>query len=416
MVARVCSVQLLAVLALIPWSAVSAQGTTPEKSAPKTVVVSEEAKRVHRAGFVFDGHNDLPWAMRSKAESSFERADISKPQPQFHTDIPRLRESNVGAQFWSVFVPMEFAAKGLAFQMTLEQISLVKQMVARYPETFELATSADEVVRIQGAGKIASLMGVEGGHCIEDSIENLRRLYREGARYMTLSHTDTLGWVDAATDDPRHGGLTAFGEEVIREMNRLGMLVDLSHVSEETMLDALRVTQAPIIFSHSSARAVADHPRNVTDQVLRLTAKNGGVVMVNFFSGFVEPTSANNRKNMMQAIRDLKKQYPDAAEYDRARQKWEAEHPLVAGSAADVVDHIDHIVKVAGIDHVGLGADYDGVSLLPRQLEDITGYLVITQLLLDRGYKPAQIHQIMSGNVLRVMKGAEQVARQLRKS
>ena len=212
------------------------------------VVVTEEARRVHSAGFVFDGHNDLPWTMRTEAAGSFDKADIAQPQPKFNTDIPRLRRGNVGAQFWSVYVPVETGKDGKALQKTLEQIELVREMIRRYPETFEAARTADDVVRIQKSGKIASLIGVEGGHCIENSIENLRRLNKLGAGYMTLTHSDTLDWADAASDEPKHGGLTPFGEEVVREMNRLGMLVDLSHVSADTMKAALRVSRAPIIF------------------------------------------------------------------------------------------------------------------------------------------------------------------------
>ncbi|MBM4002782.1 MAG: membrane dipeptidase [Planctomycetes bacterium] len=381
---------------------------------PPPIVVGERAMEIHRGSFVFDGHNDLPWALRSEADSSFDRVDIAQPQPNFNTDIPRLRQANVGAQFWSVFVPMETATERKAFLTTLEQIELVEKMAMRYPDVFEMAYEVSDVERIRGAGKIASLIGVEGGHSIEDSIENLRQLYRRGARYMTLSHSDTLGWVDAATDEARHGGLTPFGEEVVKEMNRLGMMVDLSHVSAETMRAALRISQAPIIFSHSSARAIADHPRNVPDDVLRLTRKNGGVVMVNFFSGFVVPESAARRKDTFQVIRDLRNRYPDPNEFRKARKEWETANPIEAGTVHDVIAHIDHIAKTAGIDHVGLGSDYDGVTLLPRQLEDVTGFLFITQGLLDKGYTAPQIHKIMSGNIMRVMARVEQVAARLR--
>lgn len=374
------------------------------------VVMTDEARKVHFAGFVFDGHNDLPWAIRTDFGSSWDRAEISQRVPKLHTDIPRLRQGNVGAQFWSVYVPTSASEDGTAFLKTIEQIELVRAMVKRYPDTFELARTASDVERIQKSGKIASLIGVEGGHCIEDSIENLRRLHELGAGYMTLTHSDTLAWADAATDDEKHGGLTEFGEEVIREMNRLGMLVDLSHVSAETMKDALSVTKAPVIFSHSSARAVADHPRNVPDDVLLLTKENGGVVMVNFFSGFVHPESARKRANMFQVNRDLRAKYPDEADFKAARQRWDLENPIERGSIHDVVDHIDHIVKTAGIDHVGIGSDYDGITSLPEQLDDVSTYPLITQELLNRGYAAAQIHQIMSGNILRVMRRAEAVA------
>ena len=374
------------------------------------VEVTEAAHKVHRAGFVFDGHNDLPWALRRNASSSFARMDISKPQPRLHTDISRLREGNVGAQFWSVYVPANTARTGEALLQTLEQIELVHAMIRRYPEVFELARTADDVERIQQAGKIASLIGVEGGHSIENSLETLRQLHQLGAAYMTLTHSDTLDWADSATDDPRHGGLSAFGEEVVREMNRLGMLVDLSHVSPETMKDALRISKAPVIFSHSSARAVADHPRNVPDDVLQLTAENGGVVMVNFFSGFVVPESARRMARMFDAMRELREEYPDEAEYRRAQARWRAENPILPGTIHDVVDHIDHIVRVAGVDHVGIGSDFDGVSSLPHQLEDVSTYPRITQELIRRGYTPDEIHKINGGNVLRVMRGAEAAA------
>ena len=372
------------------------------------VVVTDAARKIHAAGFVFDGHNDLPWMVRTEAGSSFDQADLKKSLgPKFHTDIARLRAGNVGAQFWSVYIPVSAGKDGKALLQTIEQIQLVREMIRRYPETFEMARTADDVVRIQKSGKIASLIGVEGGHCIEDSIGNLRRLHDLGAGYMTLTHSDTLAWADAATDDAKHGGLTEFGEEVVREMNRLGMLVDLSHVSDETMKDALRVSSAPVIFSHSSARAIAGHPRNVPDDVLRLLKPNGGVVMINFFPGFIHPESAKRRANIFDIFRELRAKFPVEADYKQAVKEWEKANPIEPGSIHDVCDHIDHVRKVAGIDHIGLGSDYDGISLVPRQLEDVSTYPVITQELLNRGYSAAEIHQIMSGNILRVMRKAE---------
>ena len=385
-----------------------------QNSSKPAVVLTDEGRKVHSANFVFDGHNDLPWEMRTKADSSFGKRDISQPQPRMQTDIPRLRAGGVGAQFWSVYVPAETAKKGTALNDTLEQIALVKAMIERYPDVFEAARSAADVERIAKSGKIASLIGVEGGHSIEDSIENLRRLHALGAGYMTLTHSDTLTWADAATDKAQHQGLTAFGEEIVREMNRLGMLVDLSHVSDETMKDALRISKAPIIYSHSSARAIAGHPRNVPDDVLRLVKENGGVVMVNFFPGFIVPRSAQIMAQMFDRSRELRAKFPNEADYQREQRRWEAANPYPNGSIHDVVDHIEHLAKIAGIDCVGIGSDFDGITRTPAQLEDVSTYPLITQELLNRGYKPADIHKIMSGNILRVMRGAETAAAALR--
>lgn len=397
---RSTSSPLLAVLCCAAWWPAVADEPRP------AVVVGDEAARMHAGTFVFDGHNDLPWKLRTSVGGSLDRVDLMAGAPGFATDIPRLRRGNVGAQFWSVYAPTETMRKGTALQTTIEQIELVRDLIRRYPDTFELALSADDVIRCRESGRIASLIGVEGGHCIEDSLANLRRLYHLGARYMTLTHADSIGWADAATDEPRHGGLTPFGEEVIHEMNRLGMLVDLSHVSPDAMRHALRVSSAPVIFSHSSARAIADHPRNVPDDVLELTATNGGVVMVNFYSGFVHPESARKRADMFQVNRRLRAAFPDEADYKVAKRLWEAEHPIDRGSVHDVVDHIDHIVKTAGIDHVGIGSDFDGVAVLPRQLEDVDDYPFITQELVNRGYGSEAVGKIMSGNMLRVLRVA----------
>jgi membrane dipeptidase len=374
------------------------------------VALTDEGRRVHLEGFVFDGHNDLPWEMRTKADSSFDKRDIAQPQLKMHTDIPRLRAGGVKAQFWSVYVPAETAKKGTALNDTLEQIQLVKAMIAHYPDVFEQARTADDVERIVKAGKIASLIGVEGGHSIENSMENLRRLHALGAGYMTLTHSDTLAWADAATDKVVHQGLTDFGEEVVREMNRLGMLVDLSHVSDETMKDALRVSKAPIIYSHSSARAIAVHPRNVPDDVLQLVKQNGGVVMINFFPGFIVPRAAQIMAKMFDKSRELREQFPNEADYQRERRRWERQNDYPSGSIHDVVDHIDHIAKLIGVEHIGLGSDFDGITKTPAQLEDVSTYPLITQELLNRDYKPVDIHKIMSGNILRVMRAAEKVA------
>jgi membrane dipeptidase len=379
------------------------------------VQLTEEALRIHRAALLIDGHNDLPWQFRAKHDLSFRTIDLRKPQPELHTDIPRLRRGGVGAQFWSAYVPAETRKKGTAVRDTLEQIDVIYRMVQAYPDTFAMAYTADDIVRIHGQGKIASLIGIEGGHSIDNSLGVLRMLHRLGARYLTLTHSDTIDWADSATDAPRHQGLTPFGEQVVREMNRLGMLVDISHVSAETMRHALRISRAPVIASHSSAYAVAPHPRNVPDDVLRLVGKNGGVVMVNFFSGFVTPEGARASQDMFRVGRELQARYPDEKELQAALALWRKEHPVPAGSIHHVVDHIEHIIRVAGIDHVGLGSDFDGVTTLPRQLEDVSCYPTITQELLNRGYRREDILKVLGGNILRVLRQAEGVARASKK-
>jgi membrane dipeptidase len=403
------SPRFLALLAV--WVLLAPKGWASEPSSDdQPVVVSQKALDIHRRALVFDGHNDLPWKLRDEFGGRLDKCDISQPQPKLQTDIPRLRKGGVGAQFWSVYVPAETQQAGTALRDTLEQIDLVYQIVARYPDTFELALTADDVERIHRQGKIASLIGVEGGHSIQESLGALRQLYKLGARYMTLTHSNTLSWADSATDEPRHGGLTAFGEEVVREMNRLGMLVDISHVSPDTMRDALRVSRAPVIASHSSAYGVAPHSRNVPDDVLKRLAENGGVVMVNFYSGYVVPEAARIRADFLESRRELRAQFPNPAEYEAAVKRWDDAHPISPGTVRTVVDHIDHIVKVAGIDHVGIGSDFDGVSMVPRQLEDVSCYPNITQALLDRGYAEGDILKILGSNVLRALRKAEEVA------
>lgn len=400
------ALSLLAVLFVAPAIAGDADGRPP-------VVLSERAKQLHASSFVFDGHNDLPWEVRTKAGGSWDQADIAQPQPRFHTDIPRLRAGGVGALFWSVYVPAETRLKGQSAHQVLEQIDLVKRMVKKYPETFELADTAADVERIRREGKIACLLGMEGGHAIENSLSLLRIFRQLGVRYMTLTHGDTLDWADSATDEPKHGGLTPFGEEVVLEMNRLGMLVDISHVSPDTMKDALRVTKAPVIASHSSARAVADHPRNVPDDVLKLVAANDGVVMVNFYSGFVVPEATGVMTEWIGVRRKMKADFPDDREFEAASAKWWKEHPLPAGTIHNVIDHIDHVAKVAGIDHVGLGSDYDGIETVPKQLEDVSTYPLITQALIDRGYSDDDVRKVLSGNIMRVLRAADEAAAKL---
>ncbi len=374
------------------------------------VVLTEHARELHQSALVFDGHNDLPWEVRMKAGGSWEQADIAKPQPRFHTDIARLKVGNVGAQFWSVYVPAETRFNGQSAHQVLEQIDVVKRMIAKYPEVFEFADTADDVERIHKEGKIASLIGMEGGHAIENSISLLRIFRQLGVRYMTLTHGDTLDWADSATDEAKHGGLTPFGEEVVVEMNRIGMLVDISHVSPDTMKDAIRVSKAPVIASHSSARAVADHPRNVPDDVLRLVAENDGVVMVNYYSGFVVPEATIIMTDWIGVRRKLREQFRDESEFKAASSRWWKDHPIPAGTIHDVVDHIDHVVKVAGIDHVGLGSDFDGIETVPKQLEDVSTYPLITQALLDRGYSDDDIRKVLGLNALRVLRAADEVA------
>jgi membrane dipeptidase len=391
-------------------------GQTPEKksadAAPRPpVVLSDAAQRIHQEAIVIDGHNDLPYMYREKGDLGFQKIDIAQPQPTLHTDIPRLRKGNVGAQFWSAYVSASTRKDGTSVTQTLEQIDVIHRMVRRYPDTFEMAGTVDDILRIRKQGKIASMIGVEGGHSIDNSLGVLRTLYTLGVRYMTLTHSESLDWADSATDDPKCGGLSPFGEQVVLEMNRLGMLVDISHVSADCMKHVLRVTKAPVIASHSSAYAIAEHPRNVPDDVLKLVAKNGGVIMVNFFPGFVSPEGARASRDFFKISRELKKQYPKDTEYRAAMRQWFKEHPIPPTSLQQVVDHIEHIIKVAGIDHVGLGSDFDGITSVPKGLEDVSCFPNITQELLNRGYKKEEIHKVLGGNLLRALRVAEEVAR-----
>jgi len=400
----------LATLVLILASSFASAGAgEPRKR--RVVQVTAEALRLHRDALVIDGHNDLPYQFREHRDLLFRTIDIARPQPLLHTDIDRLRQGNVGAQFWSAYVDADLAKTRTAVTQTLEQIDVIHRFVKRYPDVFEMAGTADDIVRIRKQGKIASLIGVEGGHSIDNSLGVLRTYYQLGVRYMTLTHSNNLDWADSATDEPKLKGLSPFGEEVVREMNRLGMLVDISHVSADTMRHVLKVAKAPVIASHSSAFALADHPRNVPDDVLKRVAKNGGVVMVNFYSGFITPEGARHSRAMMPAYREMKKRYANEEEFKTAWAQWKNDHPLPRGSIHDVVDHIEHIIKVAGVDHVGLGSDFDGINSTPVQLDDVSTYPRITQELLNRSHTPDAIRKILGLNLLRALGDAERVAR-----
>jgi membrane dipeptidase len=399
---------LAAVLAVAGASALQAQADT--------TALLARARRLQQQTPLVDGHNDLPWEIREKGHSDLEAMNPDGPLPQQNTDVARLRQGGVGAVFWAAYVPVETMghAPGPA-RVALEQIDLIHRMVARSPG-MEMALTAADVERIHRAGKVAALIGIEGGHAIENSLGALRQFHALGVRYMTLTHTSTIDWADAATDTERHGGLTRFGEEVVREMNRLGMLVDLSHVSPGTMSDALRVSQAPVIFSHSSARAIADVARNVPDSILLKVKENGGVVMVNFYSGFVDPGAVTLTRQSYEVQARARELYPnDAAARDRYVADWRQANPMPRGTIATVADHVDHVVRVAGIDHVGLGSDFDGVTSLPVGLEDVSRFPYLVAELLRRGYSDGDVRKILGGNILRAMRQAEEVATRLQR-
>jgi membrane dipeptidase len=361
---------------------------------------------------LFDGHNDLPWRLRTEGAFSLEKIDLSRRTESGQTDIPRLRAGGLKAQFWSVYIPSEHANPA---RTVTEQIDLVHRLAERYPDALEMAYTAGDVERIVRSGKIASLIGIEGGVAIENSLAQLRAFYALGARYMTLTHNSALDWADAAVDTPKHHGLSPLGERIVKEMNRLGMLVDISHVSAETMAHALRVSRAPVIASHSSAFAICPSPRNVPDEILNALKQNGGVVMVNFYSGFIVPESGKRVRDLLTKLRN---RYPNAADRAKAMEAYFKSEgaTMPRGTYRDVVDHIDHIVKVAGVDHVGIGSDFDGITLSPVGLEDVSCYPRVTEELLRRNYTEADIHKILGGNVLRVLRRAEDVARSLKAS
>jgi membrane dipeptidase len=378
----------------------------------------ERAKRVLRTTPLIDGHNDLPWAIRTARESprDVDAYDIRTraPAPGV-TDLARLRAGMVGAQFWSVYTPGEHPDSGYA-RVQLEQIDIARRMIAKYPEALTLATSTADIRRAFRAGKIASLLGLEGGHAIESSLGALRAYYDLGVRYMTLTHNVTLPWADAALDSARHGGLTPFGKEVVREMNRLGMLVDLAHVSPGTMSDALTVSEAPVIFSHSSARALVDVPRNVPDSILRRLPANGGVVMVSFVPDFDSPAVAQWDRDLDSVTADARGALPGDTAAQRSRVRaWRDAHPVPRATLAQVADHIEHIRQVAGVDHVGIGSDFDGVDALPVGLEDVSRFPALFAELARRGWSDEDLRKLAGENLLRAFARAEQVAARLQR-
>jgi membrane dipeptidase len=383
--------------------------------------IAARVERVLAKTPLIDGHNDVPWAIRQRVGVAPDKVDLGSDTsglkeaggPGMMTDIPRLRAGRLGGQFWSVYIPASFEGP-IAVEMTLEQIDIAKSLSQRYPTVFEMAYSADDIMRIHKAGRIASLVGIEGGHQIHESLPVLRQMYAAGARYMTLTHSRTTSWADSATDTPRHGGLSAFGRAVVTEMNRLGMLVDLSHVSEEAMLDALDVTQAPVIFSHSSARGLNDHPRNVPDAVLARMKANRGVVMVTFVPGFVA------RERMVWSADRAGEQARTAAMFpgqpDRAKAAladWDAAHPQPPVALAVVADHIEHVAKACGVDCVGIGGDFDGIADTPDGLDGVDKYPALFAELARRGWSDEDLGKLAGGNVLRVLREAEAVAQKL---
>ncbi len=391
-------------------------------AAPAAAQDAEEvAAAALKAAPIWDGHNDLPIQLRGRRGNVLEHFDLhdTSHEPSWnnleetsamHTDLPRLRAGKVGAQWWSVYVSAD-QTEPEAVEAVLEQIDVTKRLIARYPDDLTLALTADEVAAGMAQGKIAGMLGMEGGHAIGSSLAVLRQMYAAGARYLTLTHSNNTSWADSATDDPEHGGLTEFGVKVVQEMNRLGMLVDLSHVSEATMHDALDAARAPVIFSHSGARGVNDHSRNVPDSVLERLRENGGIVMVVFFRAYVDEELRQhlaNRRGEQARLAALFQGRPDEVVAPMAA--WDAANPTPTVTPSDVADHVDHIRKVAGIDHIGIGGDYDGMPPGPEGMEDVSGYTLLFEELARRGYTQAELEQISSRNMMRVMRAAEAYA------
>jgi membrane dipeptidase len=371
-----------------------------------------QALRILKSTPLVDGHNDIPDALRGRG--GIETVIFSETQLGLMTDIPKLRQGGVGAQFWAAYVPTSTIHGGThPAAYALEQIDLTRRLCAGYPREFAMANTADDIERNFRLGKISCLIGIEGGHAIESSLGALRAFYALGVRYMTLTHWETIEWADAATDSAKHGGLTPFGETVVREMNRLGMLVDLSHVSDATMLDALHVTEAPVFYSHSSARAISGHVRNVPDSILKLVGANGGVVMVNFNPGFVSETVRLYEDSMRARGRALQAAGVDSTALADSARRWLRQAPRA--TLRQVADHIEHIRTVAGVDHVGLGSDFDGISSVPQGLENVSKFPDLVAELLGRGWKVDDVRKVIGLNALRLMRTAEQVARRLQR-
>jgi len=360
---------------------------------------------------LIDGHNDLPWALRGRAQGDVSqvRFDLDAPAEGLHTDLPRLAAGRVGAQFWSVYVPARLAGDA-AVTAVLEQIDVARRLIARYPEALGLALTADDVERVFASGRVASLLGAEGGHAIAGSLGVLRMLYALGVRYLTLTHNANTGWADAATDEPQAGGLSEFGRDVVREMQRIGMLVDLSHVSVSTMHQALDVAGAPVIFSHSSTRALCDSPRNVPDDVLARLAGNGGVCMVTFVPGFVSQECADWMAGLKAEAARRGLDPKDLSKLFSIQPEWERDHPVPQATLTQVADHVDHVRQVAGVEHVGLGGDFDGTGEVTVGLEDVSTYPALFAELLRRGWTEADCAALAGGNLLRTLRAAEAYA------
>lgn len=424
----------LAALALVASASATSPGSVllaaPEPLSPTGTVVPHPGGRTAQDEALYarvraalaevpliDGHNDVPWQYRQRVDNDLYAIDLagdtSELDPPMHTDFRRLREGMFGGVFWSVYLHVDQAGPG-AVRDLLEQIDIVHQLVRRYPDELELALTADDVVRIHGQGKIASLIGMEGGHSIENSLAVLRMAYELGARYMTLTHGDNTDWADSATDTPEFGGLTEFGREVVREMNWLGMLIDISHVSHDSMNDVLDVTEAPVIFSHSSVAGVVDYARNVPDQILQRLPDNGGVTMINFVRSFVTLAVREQAAARAAEIARLETRWPgDPQRRAGELAAWDDAHPVPESTLADVADHIDHARDVAGIDHIGIGSDFDGISYGPVGLEDVSTLPDLFVELLRRGYSDEDIKKIAGLNVLRVMRESEAMAARL---
>jgi membrane dipeptidase len=372
------------------------------------------AKRILRQTPLIDGHNDLPWRIRedSIARGNVDAYDLRKHTPG-HTDLDRLKKGMVGAQFWSVYTPGEYRDSGYA-RVQLEQIDIARRFIAKYPDRLALALSAEDIRRDFKQGRIGSLLGIEGGHAIENSLGALRAYYDLGVRYMTLTHNVTLDWADAALDSAKHKGLTPFGDSVVREMNRLGMLVDLAHVSPGTMSAALNVSRAPVIFSHSGARALVDVPRNVPDSILRRVTTNGGIVMVPFVTGFVSPAVQLYDQSTRPVMKDLQAKYGnDTAGITREVKQWRATHIEPRATLSQVADQIEYVRKIAGVDHVGIGSDFDGITEVVQGLEDVSTFPVLFAELARRGWSDSDLRKLAGENFLRVFAQAEAVAKRM---